>query len=182
MRPLASGMPLDAGSEAQRSWLCAGFARELCTLARESSLGQMETSFRALMARFQDVLPVEAPPLRRLIAHSVDAASHYMEAAELRPTQTALLDGLRTLADYPQTEELGMAVARHWNCPEAIARCMRPLASDMPLDAGSEAQRAWLCAGFARELCTLARECSLGQIETAFRALMARFGLSFARV
>jgi hypothetical protein len=52
------------------------------------------------------VLPVGSQPLRELIAHSVAAASHYMEAAELRPTQTALLDGLRTLAHYPQTEEL----------------------------------------------------------------------------
>lgn len=123
MRPLASDMPLDAGSEAQRAWLCAGFARELCTLARECSLEQIETAFRALMARFQDVLPVASQPLRKLIAHSVEAASHYMEAAELRPTQTALLDGLRTLAHYPQTEALEARDGAVDHRPQSPASC-----------------------------------------------------------
>ena len=123
MRPLASDMPLDAGSEAQRAWLCAGFARELCTLARECSLEQIETAFRELMARFQDVLPVGSQPLRKLIAHSVEAASHYMEAAELRPAQTALLDGLRTLAHYPQTEALEARDGAVAHRPQSPASC-----------------------------------------------------------
>jgi hypothetical protein len=75
------------------------------------------------MARFQDVLAVASQPLRNLIAHSVEAASHYMEAAELRPTQTALLDGLRALAHYPQTEELEARDGALDQRPQSPASC-----------------------------------------------------------
>ena len=88
-----------AASDIDRMWHCAGYARELCALARVESAEERERAFAAHLQRFALAVPVESEQVRRLIAGSVDAALKHVVASELKLTQTSLLDGLRELAE-----------------------------------------------------------------------------------
>jgi eukaryotic-like serine/threonine-protein kinase len=101
MQPLPIGT-LDApGSELDRMWHCAGYARELCKLAREARVEEREAAFAMHRSRFHGTLAVDSQQVRALIAHSVEAASKYTAAAELKGASTATLEGLRALAEVP---------------------------------------------------------------------------------
>ena len=99
MHPLADGEIAAGGSDLERLWHCAAFARELCALARIEATEDRELAFVVHLQRFSRPVPVEAVEVRKLIAASVDAALQHVTASELKLTHTSLLDGLRELAE-----------------------------------------------------------------------------------
>jgi hypothetical protein len=98
MQPLPPGVTLDLRSDEQAIWLCTAFARDLCTLARECPRDRLEVELHAHVGRYGDLVTCDMQQLRALIARSVETASCYTAAAELRPVETALLDGLQLLS------------------------------------------------------------------------------------
>lgn len=99
MRPLPEGDLAAPDADADRMWHCAGYARELCTLARESSRAGVEDAFLAHNARHAAVNAVDPAKIRALIGYSVDVALKYVAASGLIGTNTVLLDGLAALRE-----------------------------------------------------------------------------------
>jgi len=99
IQPLPEGDLSRPGGEAERMWHCAGYARELCTIARETPLIAMEDALQTHLARYAESIPVEPVKVRALIGHSVDAALKYVAASGLSGTHTALLDGFAALRE-----------------------------------------------------------------------------------
>lgn len=71
--------------------------------------------------------------------------------------------------------ELGCAVAKHWQFPPEIVDSLAPLPEGTLAAATSTASRMQHCTGYARELCALARIASAEGREAAFAAHVARF-------
>jgi eukaryotic-like serine/threonine-protein kinase len=140
MQPLPARALGKPGGALERMWHCAGYARELCSLAREAPADQRERMFAAHRARFRGTLEVDASQVRGLIAHSVEAASKYGAAAskygaaaELVHAQTALLEGLRALAEAP-AEDAAAA-----SCSERLtAVALAPVAARAAAGEGAE--------------------------------------------
>ena len=72
-------------------------------------------------------------------------------------------------------EELGMAVARHWQFPPTIVNALAPLPPGVLKPSQDPAARMWQCAVYARELGTLARLHDADVREGALAAHIARF-------
>ena len=75
-------------------------------------------------------------------------------------------------------EELGIAVAKHWQFPPAIVNALAPLPPGILPAARDPAERMWQCAVYARELGELARTNDSVQREAALEAHIARFAAS----
>ena len=105
MQPLPARAVGKPRSDLERLWHCAGYARELCSLAREAPAHQRERMFDAHRARFRATIDADPLQVRALIAQSVEAAAKYGTAAELAHAETALLEGLRALAAAPVEDE-----------------------------------------------------------------------------
>jgi len=99
LQPLPEGELGAPQGEAERMWHCASYARELCTLARETPLAAIEEALQAHIVRYDESIPVERVKVRALVGHSVDAALKYVAASGLAGTHTALLDGLAALRE-----------------------------------------------------------------------------------
>lgn len=97
LKPLPEGELGSPKDEAGRMWHCADYARELCTLARETPLAAIADGLRTHLARYCASIPVTPDKVRALVSHSVDAALKYVAASGLTGTRTALLDGLDAL-------------------------------------------------------------------------------------
>ena len=75
-------------------------------------------------------------------------------------------------------EELGIAVARHWQFPPLIVNGLSPLPpGPLPAPRGPD-ERMWHCAVYARELGTLARIHNSEERAAAFETHLARFSTS----
>jgi HD-like signal output (HDOD) protein len=98
MRALPADSVAVPQSDSERMQLCAGYARELCTLARETPAGAREQAFARHRRRFADAVPVEDAQVRQLIGHSVVAAQQYMKASGLALVETPLLEAMRALS------------------------------------------------------------------------------------
>ncbi len=109
MHALPEGEVPAATTELERMWHCAGFARELCALARIECAAERERALAAHLHRFAATVPIDIAEVRALIAKSVDAALGHVLASELKLTQTTLLDGLRELAN--PSPELAQGIA-----------------------------------------------------------------------
>lgn len=72
-------------------------------------------------------------------------------------------------------EELGIAVARHWQFPPAFVTALTPLPPGELGYAREPADRMWQCAGYARELCTLVRINDVAARGAALAAHIKRF-------
>jgi serine/threonine protein kinase len=110
MHPLPAGRVAMPQSDAERMSLCAGYARELCTLARETPTAEREQAFTSHQRRYADAVPVEAAQIRLLIAHSVTAALQYVQASGLKLVETPMLDAMRALSQPQETEAQADAV------------------------------------------------------------------------
>jgi hypothetical protein len=97
MRALPRGRLGCAGSDAERMWYCAGYARELCVLAREASATTGEAQLCAHIGRFAEAVPVAAAQVHALVAHSVELALKYAAAAGVDAATTPLIAGLERL-------------------------------------------------------------------------------------
>jgi HD-like signal output (HDOD) protein len=97
MRALPQGRLGDAGSDAERMWHCAGYARELCALASEASAATCEAQLAAHVDRFAEAVPVAAAQVHALAAHSVELALKYAAAAGVDAATTPLIAGLERL-------------------------------------------------------------------------------------
>lgn len=98
MHALPAGSVAAPQSDAERMRLCAGYARELCTLARETPASGREQAFARHQCRYAGAAPVEVAQIRLLIGHSVTAALQYMRASGLRLIETPLLEAMRALS------------------------------------------------------------------------------------
>lgn len=145
MRELPAGRVDPAREASGRIWHCAAYARELCALARIENPAAREAAFQAHATRFAAAIPVDPMQVRALLAHSMEAATKYVAAAELAMTQTTLMDGLRELAaaaagDAPVAADAGSA-------PTVAAESrIEPTRTVAPARAGSHALP--LTAGF----------------------------------
>jgi len=72
-------------------------------------------------------------------------------------------------------EEMGIAVARHWQFPPVIVNALAPLPDGILAPAHDVAGRLWQCAVYARELCNVARLHDRQIREGAFDAHVARY-------
>jgi serine/threonine protein kinase len=124
MQPLPACALDKPGSELERMWHCAGYARELCSLAREAPANELNRMFAAHRARFRGSIDIDALQVRALIAHSVEAASKYGTAAELVHTRTALLEGLHVLVETPGEDEAAGSCAQPPVCVAAAPASM----------------------------------------------------------
>lgn len=77
-------------------------------------------------------------------------------------------------------DELGSAVAQHWQFPPEIVSALAPLPPQAPSAARSTADRLWHCAGYARELCALSRKTDPAARESALQAHIERFAGTIA--
>jgi serine/threonine protein kinase len=115
MRALPADSVAVPQSDAERMHLCAGYAQELCTLARETLAGGREHAFARHQRRFADAVPVDVAKIRLLIGHSVTAALQYMKASGLELVETPLLEAMRALSQpadaQPQAPSMGAAGA-----------------------------------------------------------------------
>ncbi len=102
LRPLPRGNvpPPADGDEAMQ--VCAGYARDLCTLMRETPPAERERVLALHERRFAAAVPVSTAQLRLLIGHSITAALQYMKASGLQQVETALLAAMRALATPPE--------------------------------------------------------------------------------
>ncbi|MCC6531770.1 MAG: HDOD domain-containing protein [Burkholderiales bacterium] len=105
MQPLPQKALATAASDVERMWHCAAYADELCSAARRENPAERAQAFAAHLERFAVAIPVPAVQVRALIGYSVEAASKYVAASELKIAQTPLLDGLRDLAEAPLEAE-----------------------------------------------------------------------------
>ncbi|RPI45602.1 MAG: HDOD domain-containing protein [Betaproteobacteria bacterium] len=108
-----------ASSDVERMWHCAGYARELCALARLENGEDREAAFAAHLQRFALAVPIESTQLRPMVAASVEAALKHVIASELKLAQTTLLDGLRELAEPPTVPAEEGASAASAEAPNA---------------------------------------------------------------
>ena len=99
MRALPPGPVPAPESEEGRMSVCAAYARELCTLLRETPAAEREAALARHSNRFAAAVPVNEAQLRLLIGHSVTAAQQYIAAAGLKLVRTPLLDAMKALAD-----------------------------------------------------------------------------------
>jgi serine/threonine protein kinase len=104
MHALPAGSVAASKSDAELMCLCAGYARELCTLARETPAAGREQAFARHRRRYADAVQVEAAQIRLLIGHSVTAALQYVQASGLKLVETPLLDAMRALSQPRETE------------------------------------------------------------------------------
>ena len=111
MQPLPAHALRKPATDLERLWHCAGYARELCALAREAPAPGREAAFAAHLTRFRPSIPIDAAQMRGLIDHSVEAAGKYCAAAELVHAQTALLEGLRALGQAQGAGDHGASSA-----------------------------------------------------------------------
>lgn len=72
-------------------------------------------------------------------------------------------------------EEMGIAVARHWQFPPVIVNALAPLPDGILAPARDPAGRLWQCAVYAREFCNVARLHDRQIREGAFDAHVARY-------
>lgn len=72
-------------------------------------------------------------------------------------------------------EELGVAVARHWQFPPVIVKALSPLPPGELQPSSDPGDRLWQCAAYARELGVLARLYDAGEREAALAAHIQRF-------
>lgn len=98
MRALPADGVAAPQSDAERMHLCAGYARELCTLARETPASGREEAFARHQRRYADAVSIDTAQVRLLIGHSVTAALQYMKASGLALVETPLLDAMRSLS------------------------------------------------------------------------------------
>jgi serine/threonine protein kinase len=104
MHALPAGTIAPPQSDLERLCLCAGYARELCTFARETPAGGRELAFSRHQRRYADAVPIDAERIRLLIGHSVTAALQYVKASGLKLVETPLLDAMRALAQPRETQ------------------------------------------------------------------------------
>jgi HD-like signal output (HDOD) protein len=97
LAPLPPGDLQPALEPAARLWQCAGYARELCALARITDTAARECALEAHIQRFAPSIRIDAAKLRELMTHSVEVAGNYIAAAGFAVSKTATLDGMRAL-------------------------------------------------------------------------------------
>jgi len=97
MRSLPNHALEPAQSAAERMWYCAGYARELCALARETTAPTAGQDLAQHIDRFGHAMPLPVEQVRALVGQSIEVALKYIAASGLDATRTALLDGLAAL-------------------------------------------------------------------------------------
>ncbi len=102
LAPLPRGEVQVAGDANGRLWQCAGYARELCALARINDAEERALALDAHNKRFSKTIPIDAAAMRELLTRSVQAAGHYIDAAGFEVSKTAMLEGMSELADTDQ--------------------------------------------------------------------------------
>ncbi len=86
-------------------------------------------------------------------------------------TKTAGSDACEGLLNF-RFEDLGKAMARHWNLPGAVAHCM-----DRPdLTAPGEAERLWIVSAFSHALSDAVYRVDHTECQEALKALFKRYG------
>ena len=97
LSPLPAGTLAPAPTPADRMWHCAGYARELCALARIADPVMRENALAAHIARFARTIAADATMVRELMTRSVDVAGKYTAAAGFAAAKTPMLDGMSAL-------------------------------------------------------------------------------------
>ena len=111
LAPLPPGVLKPSSDSDERMWQCAGYARELGTLARLHDADVRDGAFDAHIARVANCIPLDAARVRELMARSVEAARNYIAAAGLSVSQTAMLEGMRELCK-PRARSAPVAAAK----------------------------------------------------------------------
>jgi serine/threonine protein kinase len=97
LSPLPAGELKPGCGPAERMWQCAGYARELCALARMKDGGARAEAFEAHMRRFAPAVRIDAAMARDLMTRSIAVAGNYIAAAGFAVSRTATLDGMSEL-------------------------------------------------------------------------------------
>jgi serine/threonine protein kinase len=97
MVPLATGPLAPPETADQRTWYCAGYARELCDVMRTAKSGEHQMAVFKHIDRFADSVPLDFAHVQGLIEHSLAAALKFAAASGLAHTDTRLLQGFSTL-------------------------------------------------------------------------------------
>jgi HD-like signal output (HDOD) protein len=97
LAPLPPGDLQPALEPAARLWQCAGYARELCALARITDAAAREHALEAHIRRFAPSIRIDAAKVRELMTHSVEVAGNYIAAAGFSVSKTATLEGMSAL-------------------------------------------------------------------------------------
>jgi HD-like signal output (HDOD) protein len=151
-----------------RSLMAGAVAGELCTVARETEeafIGAMFQNLGRLLTEFY--FPEEARAVRGMLADHVKSGRALTPAVE-----AAAAIGVLGVS----FEDLGVGVARSWGLPEALQRCMRKPAGDVParaVDAPGERQR-WL-ARAANEVTDAILHSEPGESAAAVAAVADRY-------
>ena len=96
---------------AERMWQCAGYARELCTLARTGDAAAREAALDAHIARFAPVIRIDAAMVRELMTRSIEVAGNYTAAAGFAVSKTAMLMGMSALCGIDQRADAASRVS-----------------------------------------------------------------------
>jgi hypothetical protein len=98
LAPLPPGEVQPSGDADVRLWQCAGYARELCALARIGDAAERDQALDAHIARHAKTIRFHAALVRELMTRSVQAAGHYIDAAGFAVSKTAMLVGMSDLS------------------------------------------------------------------------------------
>ena len=111
LTPLPAGGLKPVREPAERMWQCAGYARELCTLARTGDAAAREAALDAHIARFAPVIRIDAAMVRELMTRSIEVAGNYTAAAGFAVSKTAMLMGMSALCGIDQRADAASRVS-----------------------------------------------------------------------
>lgn len=104
LAPLPSGELARTDDPAVRMWQCAGYARELCALARLATAAEREEALAVHHERFARVIAIDVATVRELMKKSIEVAGRYTEAAGFAISKTAMLEGMSQLCGEAQEQ------------------------------------------------------------------------------
>ena len=99
LAPLPKGALQPAHAPDERLWQCAGYARELCMIARMHHAEERAAALDAHIQRFAACIRIDAATVRELMSRSVAVAGNYTAAAGFAAAKTGMLEGMSALCD-----------------------------------------------------------------------------------